>query len=121
MKWAFAVPALTQLVQACGGSSSTVSCGAASAQAEASVQSVADGNLTCLTDADCTVVTFAALCFDACTRVVNQTGVDAVNAAIAKVNAGPCATFASEGCQVERPPCVPPQPARCNAGKCIGG
>jgi hypothetical protein len=52
---------------------------------------------------------------------VNHTGVAAVNAAIAKVNAGPCATFGSEGCQVEIPPCTPPQPASCNAGKCTGG
>ncbi len=121
MRWAFVVPALAPLVQACGGSSGEVSCGAASSQAEASVQSAVDGNLTCSTDADCTVVTFAAVCFDACTRVVNRTGVAAVNAAIAKVNAGPCATFASDGCQVETPPCAPPQPARCNAGQCIGG
>jgi hypothetical protein len=121
MRWAFVIPALALLVQACGGSSGEVSCGAASSQAEASVQSAVDGNITCSTDADCTVVTFAALCFDACTRVVNHTGVAAVNAAIAKVNAGPCATFGSEGCQVEIPPCTPPQPASCNAGKCTGG
>jgi hypothetical protein len=121
MRWVFAVPALALWIPGCGGSNSKVSCGAASAQAEAPVQSAVDGSLACSTDTDCVVVTFAALCFDACTRVVNQAGVAVVKAAIAKVNAGPCATFASEGCQVESPPCAPPQPARCNAGKCTGG
>jgi hypothetical protein len=97
MRWtlAAAVPAL--LLQAFGGSGNANSCGASRAQALAHLQSAVDANLSCSKDADCTVVTFAAGCFDACTRVVDGAGVAAVNAAINEVNAGASQTRSCGG------------------------
>ena len=130
MKWVFTSPILALVIPACGGSGHAGTggdagtddagvCSTAPGQAIAQVQSAVDANLTCSTDADCAIVAFAASCFDACSRVVNEAGVAAVSAAIDKVNAGACAQFVREGCQLIRPPCVPPPDAKCTAGMCM--
>jgi len=102
-----------------GSSSGAASCDARKAAALATVQIAVDANGTCTVDADCRVVAFQSGCFDACTRVVNAAGVAAVQSAESTANANGCATFASDGCALSIPPCLPPGPPTCVGGKCM--
>jgi hypothetical protein len=79
---------------------------------------VAQANLACSSDADCVSVPVGATCFDACTRSVNQTGKGAVERASTLVEASECKAFTDAKCPLIAPPCAPPGPPRCNAGRC---
>jgi hypothetical protein len=79
---------------------------------------VVEANLTCVTDADCVTVGFGTRCFDSCTRNVNTKGAEAVRQAEAHVNETICKTFKEDGCTFDVPPCAPPRPPKCTAGKC---
>jgi hypothetical protein len=83
------------------------------------VLAVVAQNATCTTDADCTNVGLGSKCFDICTRAVNRSGVEAVNAASRKVGDTTCKPFLDKGCRVIPPPCAPPSEAACKNGKCI--
>ncbi|MDI1475977.1 hypothetical protein [Polyangium sp. y55x31] len=100
------------------GAESTNTCAERSNRAIQSVQAVVEANRACTTDTDCTLVGVAGACFDACSAAVSVTGVDAVKAAIAEAESRECPAFAAAECKHIVPPCVPPSPPVCHAGKC---
>lgn len=86
--------------------------------ASAVVLDAVEKNRACQTDEDCVSVAVGASCFDACSRSVSKTGVDAVKAASSSAATGPCKGFKQAGCTVTVPPCAPPSPPRCVASLC---
>lgn len=94
------------------------SCDALAASARSEVQAAIDANGACTADADCIDTGFSAACFDACARAVAQRGKSAVEAAKARVDAAQCASFSAQGCKLIAPPCLPPEPPACVAGRC---
>lgn len=100
-------------------STSSSACDALASAARSEVGKALEGNQACSDDKDCIAVEFAADCFDSCSRTTNTSGVAAVDAAKASVNAAQCKQFQEQGCKVERPPCAPPNPPRCSQGLCI--
>jgi len=106
---------------ACGSRSvpgNAATCDARRDSARADIGAVIDAHLACEKDGDCQSIAFSSNCFDSCTRAINAAGVSAVEAAVAKANAGACANYQSDGCSVSIPPCVPPTLPQCVAGKC---
>ena len=99
-----------------GGSSGT--CDGRRDSASSEIAAVIEANGACEKDADCQSIAFQSNCFDSCTRAINVSGVSAVDAAISKANAGTCANYKEDGCSVVIPPCVPPTPPTCVAGRC---
>ena len=93
-------------------------CDARRDKASADIGAVIDAHLACEKDEDCQSIAFASHCFDSCTRAINASGMSAVEAAVAKANAGVCANYQGDGCSVSIPPCVPPLPPKCVAGSC---
>lgn len=97
-----------------GGASCTQSADAARHK----VQVAIDANRACTTDADCTLVPAATSCFDSCTDVIAIGGEAAVEQSKASAEASECKAFAAAGCKLIAPPCVPPIPPTCRAGRC---
>lgn len=93
-------------------------CATSGAEARARVEHVVNESLACSSDTDCFTVPFSAGCFDSCTVNVNLMGKTAVDRAEALVEAGECKTFDDAGCKLEHPPCAPPTPPMCVAGRC---
>ena len=73
---------------------------------------------SCSSDQDCVTIALGASCFDSCTRSVSRSGAASVAAAIDHADAGECAAFVDQGCQLIHPPCLPPRTPTCNAGLC---
>jgi hypothetical protein len=82
------------------------------------VQEAIDAHRRCATDAECTPIGFATLCFDACTRAVSASGIQAVQETLQRVNETVCATYRQDACPFVAPPCVPPRPPVCKQGAC---
>jgi len=100
------------------GAAATGTCEARRESAQAEIAAVIAAHQACEQDADCQSIAFQSGCFDSCSRAVNASGVANVATAIDKVNASTCANYQSDGCRVEIPPCVPPMPNQCIAGRC---
>lgn len=77
-----------------------------------------DAHSACTSDDDCVTIAFSASCFDSCDRAVAKSGEADVKAARERVDAGVCATYRARGCKLIVPPCVPPERARCESGRC---
>jgi hypothetical protein len=82
------------------------------------VLAVVNQSLNCAADADCTVTSIGAACFDVCSRAVSTKLLPAVQAAMADVDSTTCATYKQDGCRFDVPPCAPPMAPRCVNGKC---
>lgn len=123
--WKAPVCALALVVSGCSSSptpgstgSTGDACTSSANAARERVLSVVEQNRACASDADCVTVNVNATCFDACTRTVNQAGKGAVDRASTLVEASECKAFGDAKCKLEVPPCAPPAPPHCNAGKC---
>jgi hypothetical protein len=90
---------------------------------------VADADVACNEDADCTRVSTNAVCHDRCQEVVvSRAGKAQIDSALDEVDHGVCGDYASDGCVFIAPPCIPPQPgtpacvnARCELAPDDGG
>lgn len=87
--------------------------------AQDEVQPVLEAHRACSADADCVVIPNGTSCFDSCTTVIAKEGATVVQAAYDHASATKCGPFTQAGCKVIPPPCAPPQPPRCQAGRCI--
>lgn len=119
----FAAAAVACAASGPSGASSTTgggdACAAHVTEARSKLQAVLDANATCSSDADCVEVGFGASCFDSCSRAMATSGKDAFDAERRAVDAGACKAYADEGCPAMiAPPCAPPGPLHCNAGRC---
>jgi hypothetical protein len=90
-----------------------VDCNGLQQAAEGAVQQVITNHAACTSDSDCVIVSFAADCFDACSRVMNKNGNDDLAAAKGQVNANQCSQFSKNGCTSVIPPCAPPGTPSC--------
>lgn len=75
-------------------------------------------DLHCSQASDCERIDIDTACHAACGAVVSKTGKASVVAAIAAQDLGSCKTFAADGCKRIAPPCIPPLPFACVAGRC---
>jgi hypothetical protein len=111
------------LVVGCGSSNepknpSVNDCSQLAKPASDKVLSVIEANRACSVDADCMTIALNSACFDQCSASIASSGRDAVDQALAGVGPNECKDFTAAGCKVIAPPCEPPMPPKCTAGKC---
>jgi len=113
------------LVSACAGATTqtaqneAANCGELQSAAREGIAKAIEANLTCTKDTDCETVAFSSRCFDSCTRVIGASGQGAYESAVTSANAGKCAEYETKACPKPTiPPCAPPEPPACLAGKC---
>jgi len=102
------------------GSSSAepATCRDLQASAAAEVSRVVSSHTACQTDSDCIEVAVGAACFDHCSRAMNATGKDELEAARQRMNDTSCLEFGKRGCKSFSPPCMALPHPRCRAGSC---
>ena len=101
-----------------------LSCDERASKAQQLIWAAADAaDTTCMADSDCTEVSRRSLCNDDCGghTPLSRTGRTSVEAAIAGVEAGVCASYKADGCSFLALPCAPPTPTHpaCVAGQCM--
>jgi hypothetical protein len=94
-------------------------CTALAAQAEKPLRAEIAMSQACSEDKDCVLVPMAASCFDRCTAGMSAANQERYRAQVEAVNAKQCHAYQAAGCSPAIvPPCAPPGPAVCQAGKC---
>jgi hypothetical protein len=102
-----------------GGSDGSLTCAQREQLAGEQLQrAAASADAQCMVDGDCQVVEEVASCYDRCQYAfVSQAGQHTIEAASAAIDAGLCST-GTESCPAIHPPCTPPPPTACVAGRC---
>ncbi len=100
------------------GAPGAASCAERTNRARSDVLAVVEQHRACSSDADCVSVGVGSACFDACSRAVSASGVQAVRDAAAEADRTTCAGFKQDGCRFDVPPCAPPMAPRCRQGAC---
>jgi hypothetical protein len=131
-----AVLAVTRIVTACVGTTSSTSgtatpadgggttgssCNDLAGAARSDVAAVLDAHASCTQASDCKSISLSASCFDSCSRAIRVDGEAAFKAAQDKANQTQCVQFTNQGCKVTIPPCTPPTAVTCQNGTCSGG
>jgi len=93
-------------------------CSAKANAASSAIRSVIAANQSCDKDADCIFVSQGG-CVDQCSGMMSAKGQAAYDRASAEIATKYCAPMRADGCPTPpSPPCAPPPPAKCVAGRC---
>ena len=99
------------------GAGCALTCEESTEAAQADVEAVRVQHLSCLVDADCTLVDVSTRCQGACPRPVARSGEAAVRIAVEKADDEHCSGPMRSGCGYATPSCVAFE-ASCASGTC---
>lgn len=97
---------------------SELTCGERVQKSNAEIKAVADENVACEKDEECTTIGFGTDCVGGCPMAVAKSGVSAVQAAIDEANGKYCQSYQEDGCPYMTPGCLAPEPA-CRNKQCV--
>ena len=118
MKLLAALSGLSLLIACSTDDTPYQSCDDLAKSAQADLQTAITKGASCIVDADCISVSFAADCFDSCSRAAAAAGKAAIDTERDNLNQSTCQSFVSQGCKLTVPPCAPPSTPRCAQGVC---